>query len=238
MRHLGPVIYDRYRSAWRNVSSYCRSWFASFPPFSCNDWLIFLRDGSFISLLEDFISDRLSHIAYTRGWNVNPSVMSLLFLVTSQYSFIEHGFDPYVFVYGGSSSSRLPLPAHSFVHPSSVTVPTDYMGHAFGLPLLPAITLCASLAYFPPLDAFPPALPPYHAPSREQSERQMVEDIELYNRSFHTLTVPRGRRTRLPRQPEHMSRLGLAVGRSWRPFHVGLCSGIHAWEAYGQVERD
>jgi hypothetical protein len=114
---------------------------------------------------------------------------------TSQYSFIEQGFDPYVFVNGGSSSSCLPSPTHSPVHPSPVTIPIDYMGHAFCL-RLPAIALSASLAYFARLDAFPLVPPPYRAPSREQSQSQIdgwtVEDIELYNSSFRTLTIPRG----------------------------------------------
>jgi len=76
-----------------------------------------------------------------------------------------------------------------------VTVPIDYMGYAFGL-RLPAIALSASLAYFARLDAFPLVPPPYRAPSREQSQSQIdgltVEDIELYNRSFRTRTIPRG----------------------------------------------
>lgn len=69
------------------------------------------------------------------------------------------------------------------------------MGHAFGL-RLPAIALSASLAYFARLDAFPLVPPPIRAPSREQSQSQMdgltVEDIELYNSSFRTRTIPRG----------------------------------------------
>ena len=69
------------------------------------------------------------------------------------------------------------------------------MGHAFGL-RLPAIALSASLAYFARLDAFPLVPPPPRAPSREQSQSQMdglaVEDIELYNSSFRTRTIPRG----------------------------------------------
>jgi hypothetical protein len=71
------------------------------------------------------------------------------------------------------------------------------MGHAFGL-RLPAIALSASLAFFARLDAFPLQLPSYRAPSREQSQSESqidgptLEDIELYNSSFRTRTIPRG----------------------------------------------
>jgi hypothetical protein len=110
---------------------------------------------------------------------------------TSQYSFLEQGCDPRVFTHGGSSSSRL----YSPTHPSPVTLPIDYMGHTFGL-RLPSITLSATLALFARLDAFPMVLPPFR-PFEEQSENEdldgpTVEDIELYNQSFHTLTIPRG----------------------------------------------
>jgi hypothetical protein len=112
-------------------------------------------------------------------------------LPTSQYSFLEQGCDPRVFTHGGSSSSRL----YSPTHPSPVTLPIDYMGHTFGL-RLPSITLSATLALFARLDAFPMVLPPFR-PFEEQSENEdldgpTVEDIELYNQSFHTLTIPRG----------------------------------------------
>ena len=124
-----------------------------------------------------------------------PFSQPITSIPTSQYSFLEQGFDPYRYVHGGSSSSRLSSPTHSPVHPSPVTAPIDYMGHAFGL-RLPAITLCASLAYFARLDAFPLVLPPYSASSREQSQSQSQSeaptvDIERYNRSFRTRTVPR-----------------------------------------------
>lgn len=113
---------------------------------------------------------------------------------TFQYSFVEQGFDPYVFVNGGSSSSCLSSPTHSPVHPSPATVPIDYMGCAFDF-RLPPISLSASLAYFARLDAFPLVPPPYRAPSREQSESEIdsptVEDVKLYNSSFRTWTVPR-----------------------------------------------
>lgn len=69
------------------------------------------------------------------------------------------------------------------------------MGHAFCL-RLPAITLSASLAYFARLDAFPLVPPPHRALPREQSQSRIdgwtVEDIELYNSSFRTRTIPRG----------------------------------------------
>lgn len=114
---------------------------------------------------------------------------------TSQYSFIEQGFDPYVFVSGGSSSSCLSSPTHSPIHPSPVTVPIDYMGHAFGF-RLPAITLSASLAYFARLDAYPLPLPPYLAVLGEQDPNQIdvptMEDIELYNSTLRIRTIPRG----------------------------------------------
>ncbi|KAI0278920.1 hypothetical protein BGY98DRAFT_1096424 [Russula aff. rugulosa BPL654] len=114
-----------------------------------------------------------------------------LTLAWFRYSFLEQGCDPRVFTHGGSSSSRLSSPTH----PSPVSLPIDYMGHTFGL-RLPSITLSATLALFARLDAFPMVLPPFR-PFEEQSENEdldgpTVEDIELYNQSFHTLTIPRG----------------------------------------------
>jgi hypothetical protein len=126
--------------------------------------------------------------------SLSPLPFSQPITTTSQYSFMEQGFDPYVFVNGGSSSSCLSSPTHSPIHPSPMTVPIDYMGHAFCL-RLPAIALSASLPYFARLDAFPLDPPSYRAPSREQSQSQIdgptVEEIDLYN-SFRTRTVPRG----------------------------------------------
>ncbi len=110
-----------------------------------------------------------------------------------QYSFVEQGFDPYVFINGGDSPSCLSSPTHSPIHPSPVTLPINYMGHTFNF-RLPMIALSASLAYFARLDAFPLVLPSYRGASREQSETDglTVEDIELYNSTFRTRTVPRG----------------------------------------------
>jgi hypothetical protein len=99
-----------------------------------------------------------------------------------------------VFVNGNSSTSRLPSPTHPPVHhPSPVTVPIDCMGHAFDL-RLPAIALTASLAYFARLDAYPLVPPPYLSPSRELGpiDGLTIEDIEHFNSSFRTRTVPRG----------------------------------------------
>ena len=112
---------------------------------------------------------------------------------TSQYSFTEQGFDPFDFVNGTRSKPHSSPPAHPPVHPPPVTVPIECMGHAFDL-RLPAISQSASLAYFARLDAFPLALPPYRAPSREWDEidSPTTEDIEHYNSSFRTRTVPRG----------------------------------------------
>ena len=112
---------------------------------------------------------------------------------TSQYSFTEQGFDPFDFVNGTRSKPHSSPPARPPVHPPPVTVPIECMGHAFDL-RLPAIAQSASLAYFARLDAFPLALPPYRAPSREwdETDSPTTEDIEHYNNSFRTRTVPRG----------------------------------------------
>ena len=123
-----------------------------------------------------------------------PFSRPIVFPPTSQYSFAEQGFDPYDFVNGSRSKLHPSPPAHHPpVHPPPVTVPIDYMGHSFDL-RLPAIALSASLAYFARLDAFPLAIPPYRPPSREQDEIESptVENVEDYNSSFRTRTVPRG----------------------------------------------
>jgi hypothetical protein len=74
-----------------------------------------------------------------------------------------------------------------------VTVSIDYMGYALRL-RLPAIALSASLAYFARIDAFPLVPPAYLPSSREQSpiDGPTLEDIEHYNLSSRTWTVPRG----------------------------------------------
>jgi len=140
-------------------------------------------------------------IAATRSWTFSSRSLSPgsgcvpFLLVTSsllptdrspQYSFAEQGFDPFVFVNGSSSTSRISSPTHPPVHPPPVTVPVDSMGHAFDL-RLPAIALSASLAYFARLDMFP--LEPPHS---RRIDGLTVEDIEHYNSSFRTRTVPRG----------------------------------------------
>ena len=72
-------------------------------------------------------------------------------------------------------------------------LPIDYMGHALHF-RLPAIALSASLAYFARLEAFPLVTPSCLPPSRVQGhiDGPTVEDIEHYNRTFRTRTVPCG----------------------------------------------
>ena len=53
-------LHDRHRLAWR--ARRCQSWFASFPPFSRNDWLAVLREGTISFARDDSILDvRLLH---------------------------------------------------------------------------------------------------------------------------------------------------------------------------------
>jgi hypothetical protein len=92
------------------------------------------------------------------------------------------------------SSPRLSPPAHAPVPPAPVTVPIEYMGHAFHLQL-PAITLSATLAYCARLDAFPLMTTSDLPPTREQTTPPghiTLEDVEYYHRFFYTRTVPRG----------------------------------------------
>ncbi|KAI9463932.1 hypothetical protein F5148DRAFT_190544 [Russula earlei] len=123
-------------------------------------------------------------------------IMDILFPLTFawfRYSFGEQGFDPYLLVNGTNFTPHLSPRACSPLSPAPVTVPVDYMGHAFHL-RLPPIALSASLAYFARLDAFPLAYPPEIPLLRVQDggQGQTVEDIEHYNRSFRTRTVHRG----------------------------------------------
>ena len=111
-----------------------------------------------------------------------------------QYSFVERGFDPYALVDDMKSTPRLSPPAHALVPPAPVTVPIEYMGHAFHLQL-PAITLSATLAYCARLDAFPLMTTSDLPPTRAQTTppgHVTLEDVEYYHRIFYTRTVPRG----------------------------------------------
>ena len=63
------------------------------------------------------------------------------------------------------------------------------MGHAFVL-RLPAIALSASLAFFVRLDAFPLGAIPHR--QSQMIDGLTMEDVELYNESFRTRTIPRG----------------------------------------------
>lgn len=107
---------------------------------------------------------------------------------TFQYSFLEQGFDPYVFVNGNSFSPRQTPPTHPHVHPPPMTIPIDYMGHAFDL-RLPAIALTATLGFYVRLKASPLGYPPL---PREPGVGEWTrEEVEVYNESFRTRTVPR-----------------------------------------------
>lgn len=110
-----------------------------------------------------------------------------------QYSFVEQGFDPHALIDDMRGTPRLSPPAHAPVPPAPVTVPIEYMGHAFHLQL-PAITLSASLAYFARLDAFPLMTAPDVPPTREHTPPGSItlEDVEYYHHFFNTRTVPRG----------------------------------------------
>ena len=109
-----------------------------------------------------------------------------------QYSFVEQGFDPHALIDDVRSTPRLSPPARAPVPPAPVTVPIEYMGHAFRLQL-PAITLSASLAYCARLDAFPLMTASDLPPTRAQTPpgRITLEDVEYYHRFFHTRVVPR-----------------------------------------------
>jgi hypothetical protein len=74
-----------------------------------------------------------------------------------------------------------------------MTVSIDYMGYALHL-RLPVITLSASLMYFAHIDMFPLVPPAYLPSSHEQSpiDGPTLKDIEHYNLSSHTWTVPCG----------------------------------------------
>ena len=133
-----------------------------------------------------------------------PIVLSLHFTPFSrlQYSFVEQGFDPHSLIDDMRSTPRLSPPARAPVPPAPVTVPIEYMGHAFNLQL-PAITLSASLAYCARLDAFPLMTASDLPPTRAQTPpgRITLEDVEYYHRFFHTRTVPRA-----PSSPTNGSR--------------------------------
>jgi hypothetical protein len=73
-----------------------------------------------------------------------------------------------------------------------VTILIDYMGYALRLHL-PVTALSASLMYFVCIDAFPLVPPAYLPSSCEQSliDGPTLENIERYNLSSHTWTMPR-----------------------------------------------
>ena len=107
---------------------------------------------------------------------------------TFQYSFLEQGFDPYVFVNASTFTPRQTPPTHPHVHPPPMTVPIDYMGHAFDL-RLPAIALSATLSFYVRLGAIPLVFLPF--PREPGVGEWTLEEVEEYNDSFRTRTVPR-----------------------------------------------
>jgi hypothetical protein len=119
----------------------------------------------------------------------SPSPFSRL-----QYSFVEQGFDPHALIDDMKSIPRLSPPPHAPAPPAPITVPIEYMGHAFHLQL-PAIALSATLAYCARLDAFPLMTTSDLPLTRAQTTPPglvTLEDVEYYHRFFSTRTVPRG----------------------------------------------
>ena len=111
-----------------------------------------------------------------------------------QYSFVEQGFDPHALIDNMKPVPRLSPPAHAPAPPAPITVPIEYMGHAFHLQL-PAIALSATLAYCARLDAFPLMTADDLPLTRAQTTPPGVltlEDVEYFHRFFSTRTVPRG----------------------------------------------
>ncbi|KAF8266060.1 hypothetical protein EI94DRAFT_237076 [Lactarius quietus] len=180
----------------------------------------YLQDAGLPALLHKYITERLrsGHNVWPVEDACNTLVVALFWHMTSQdslngessesrdsvmdilhplsfawfrYSFVEQGFDPHALIDDIRSTPRLSPHAHA---PVPVTVPIEYMGHAFHLQL-PAITLSATLAYCARLDAFPlmtsPDLPPTRADTTPPG-LITLDDVEYYNRSFNTRTVPRG----------------------------------------------
>lgn len=182
----------------------------------------YLQDAGLTALLHKYITRRLQsgHNVWPIEDACNTLAVALIWHMTSQdslkgessesrdtvmdillplsyawfrYSFVEQGFDPHALIDDMRSIPRLSPPARAPVPPAPVTVPIEYMGHAFNLQL-PAITLSASLAYCARLDAFPLMTDPDLPPTRAQTPPGSItlEDVEYYHRFFATRTVPRG----------------------------------------------
>ncbi|KAI9449022.1 hypothetical protein BJY52DRAFT_1228029 [Lactarius psammicola] len=239
----------------------------------------YLQDAGLPAILYKYITGRLqpSHTVWPIEDACNTLAVALFWHMTSQdslngesiesretvmdillpisfawfrYSFVEQGFDPHVLIDDMRSAPRLSPPAHAPVPPAPVTVPIDYMGHAFDLQL-PAIALSASLAYYARLDKYPLRTAPDLPPTRAQTPpgRIALEDVEYYHSFFCTRTVPHG-----PGSPASPLQPSLGTRHDWdwqravasepgmsrhlRRYTPGVLTGKWRGTLLAQLDRD
>ena len=113
-----------------------------------------------------------------------------------------------------------------------MTVLINYMGYALRLHL-PMIALSASLVYFACIDTFP-LVPPAYLPSfckQSPIDGPTLEDIERYNLSSHTWTVPCG-----PGFPDIDLPISSTSGLSQSACHDW--DWVHGMRLWGTGERE